>query len=142
MAQIDVAPIILRDVLLRITGVGSATGTGDFEKHVSQVEFTPSASVVNWKGLNPSAVFSYGTTATWTCTLAYAQDWETTNSLSMTLFDNEGEELECLFEPVTGGQGWEATLLITPGAIGGTVDSVAVASVTLGVVGKPAKASS
>jgi len=30
-----------------------------------------------------------------------------------------------------------ATLLITPGAIGGTVDQYATASVTLGVSGKP-----
>jgi len=137
MAQINVSPIVLKDVLLRVT---DGATTHDFEKHVSQVEFAPSSSVVNWKGLNPAALYSAGTSATWTCTLSYAQDWETANSLSSFLFDNEGESIPVLFEPVTGGQGWEATLIITPGAIGGSVDSVAVASVTLGVVGKPARA--
>lgn len=132
MAQISVSPIILRNVLLRITGVGSATGTGDFEKHVSQVEFTPSTSPVTWKGLEPTATFSKTPTATWTCTLSFAQDWETTDSLSLFLYENEGEELACLFEPEAGGAGWESTIQITPGAIGGTVDTVAVASVTLG----------
>lgn len=140
MAQIDVAPIILRDVLLQFTGVGSETGTGDFEKHVSQVEFTPSSSVQTWKGLNPSAVFSAGTAATWTCTLSYAQDWETTNSLSQFLYDNEGEEIDVVFEPVTGGAGWTATIIVQPGSIGGTVDTYATATVTLGVVGKPTRA--
>lgn len=137
MAQIDVAPIIMRDVLLRFTGVGSSTGTGDFEKHVSQVQFDPSSSVQTWKGLTPTSVFSAGTAATWTCTLSYAQDWETTNSLSKFLYDNEGEEIDVLFEPVSGGQGWEATIIVAPGSIGGTVDSYATATVTLGVVGRP-----
>lgn len=132
MAQIAVAPIILKDVLLRFTGVGSATGTGDFEKHVSQVEFTPAFSTVTWQGLNPDSTFSKTTTATWSVTLAYAQDWETTDSLSTFLYENEGEELACVFEPVTGAAGWEATVQVAPGAIGGTVNTVAVATVTLG----------
>lgn len=140
MAQTAIAPIIMRDVLLRFTpGITTGTGAADFEKHVSQVEFTPTSSVVNWKGLDPASVFSKTTTATWTCTLAYAQDWETTDSLSSYLHDEEGEQITCVFEPVKGGATWTATLQITPGAIGGTVDAIAVATVTLGVVGKPVR---
>lgn len=138
MAQVTVSPIILRDVLLSFT-TGEST-TAEFEKHVSQVQFDPTSSVVNWKGLNPEAVFSFGTASTWTCTLAYAQDWETADSLSQYLYDHEGEEIPVTFEPKSGGAGWTATLIIAPGSIGGTVDSVAVATVTLGVKGKPARA--
>lgn len=134
MAVIAVSPIILRDCKLTITA--SATDY-EFEKHVSQAQFDPSTSVQTWKGLNPDAVFSAGTAATWTCTLAYAQDWETTNSLSKFLYDHEGEKLQCHFEPKTGGAGWDATLIIAPGSIGGTVDAFATASVTLGVDGRP-----
>lgn len=137
MAVIDVQPIVLRDCKLTITASATAY---EFEKHVSQVEFTPTSSVQTWKGLSPAAVFSAGTSATWTATLAYAQDWETTNSLSKFLYEHEGESLECLFEPKSGGAGWEATLIITPGAIGGTVDAFAVATVTLGVDGRPTPA--
>lgn len=137
MAQIAVSPIVLRDALLRLTVEATSS---DFEKHVSQVQFTPSSSVVTWKGLAPDASFSAGTTATWSCQLAYAQDWETTNSLSRFLYDHEGEEVDCVFEPVSGGMGWQAKLIITPGAIGGTVDAVATATVTLGVIGKPVPA--
>tara|TARA_R100000365_G_C2732152_1_gene62218 strand:- start:146 stop:565 length:420 start_codon:yes stop_codon:yes gene_type:complete len=131
MAQINVAPIILRDVLLRFS-YGEGPTTSDFEKHVSQVELTPSASTVTWKGLTPTAVFTDTGFATWTCSLSFAQDWETTDSLSQFLYDHEGEKLDVLFEPVSGGAGWESTITISPGAIGGSVDSVAVATVTLG----------
>ncbi len=131
MATITIDPIILNDVTLTV-------GTDDYQAHVSQVEFTPSSSTVTWKGLTPSSVHSFGTTATWTCTLAYAQDWTTANSLSQYLFANEGESVEMTFEPKAGGPSFTATVIITPGAIGGSVDSVAVATVTLGVSGKPA----
>ncbi len=130
MAAITVAPILLTDVLFQVE-------TDSYEGHVSSVEFVPSASTVNWKGLTPTSVFSFGTTATWTCNLTFAQDWATTNSLSRYLFDNEGEEIDVTFEPVNGGAGFTATLVVTPGSIGGAVDSVAVSTVTLAVKGKP-----
>lgn len=131
MAQIGVAPIILKNVLFSVEG-------DSYEKHVSAVEFVPSPSTVTWKGLTPSAVFTFGTTATWECNLTYAQDWETTDSLSRYLFENEGEEIDVIFEPVNGGAGFSATLIVAPGSIGGAVDSVLSATVTLGVKGKPA----
>lgn len=130
MPTIEVAPIVLTDVLLTI-------GTDSYEKHVSQVEFVPSASQVNWKGMSPDAVFSFPTQATWQANISYAQDWVTANSLSRYLYDHEGEIKDAHFEPKAGGPGWDAQLLITPGAIGGTVDSVAVGTVSLGVQGRP-----
>lgn len=130
MATISVAPIILTDVLLTV-------GTDNYEAHVSQVEFTPTSSTVSWKGLTPTSVHTFGSTATWTVTLAYAQDWVTATSLSRYLFDNEGDTVTMTFEPKAGGPAFTADVIITPGAIGGTVDSVAVATVTLGVSGKP-----
>ena len=130
MAQIAVDPILLKDVLLSL-------GTDSYEKHVSAVEFVPTAQIVNWKGLNPTSKFSFPTDATWVCNLTYAQDWETLNSLSRYLLENAGEEVAATFEPVNGGAGFTATLIIVPGAIGGPVDSVAVATVSLGVKGTP-----
>lgn len=130
MAAIDISPIILTNCKLKV-------GDDNYEAHVSRVEFTPSAQTVTWKGLTPTSVFTKVSRATWTCTLEYAQDWETTNSLSQYLHENEGSEVAAEFVPEDGGATWEATLLITPGAIGGAVDSVATASVTLGVSGKP-----
>lgn len=132
MAAIAVSPFVLKDCTL-------AVGTDNYEAHVSQVQFNPSSSQVNWKGMTPASVFSDVTTATWVCALAYAQDWVTPNSLSLYLHAHEGEAIDVVFKPKagTGQPSVEATLLITPGAIGGTVDQVATASVTLGVRGKP-----
>lgn len=138
MPQIDLQPYVMGNCLLRFKSlVGSATGTGDFEKHVSQVEFVPTAGNVPFKGLTPTASYTFATNATWVCNLAFAQDWETTDSLSQYLFDNEGELVEVDFEPVLGGATVTATLTLAPGSIGGTVDGVAVSSVSLGVQGKP-----
>lgn len=130
MASIAVTPIILKNVLLSFAA-------DSYEKHVSSVEFVPSAATVTWKGLHPDSVFTDVSKATWSCNLTFAQDWETANSLSKYLFENEGETVAATFEPVAGGAGFTATLLITPGSIGGSVDSIAVATVTLGVQGRP-----
>src|SRR5262245_23678015 len=130
MASIAVVPFLMTDVMLTL-------GTDSYEKHVSEVLFTPSASPVIWKGLSPASVFSFMPTASWTCQLSYAQDWATTNSLSKYLLANEGESVAATFDPINGGPTVSATLLITPGAIGGQVDGVAVATAVLGVLGKP-----
>jgi hypothetical protein len=135
MATIAVQPIILNDVSL-------AVAADNYEAAVSRVEFVPSSSVVTWKGMTPSAVFSFGTTATYVANIEYAQDWSTTNSLSKYLFDNEGKTVTMTFKPKKPASGtsptWTASVIIAPGSIGGAVDSVATSSVSLGVVGKPA----
>lgn len=130
MAQIAVQPIYLKDVVLSVAG-------SDFEKHVSSVVFTPSVSSATWKGLEPTAVFTNVGASTWTVDLAYAQDWDTTGSLSAYLFANEGAEVTLNFEPVAGGSSWSADVIITPGQVGGAVDSFAEANVSLPVQGRP-----
>jgi hypothetical protein len=127
---IEVVPIVLKNVTFKVAA-------DEYEKHVSQVEFVPSASAVNWKGLHKDAVFTDIGSATWVCNLSYAQDWATPNSLSQYLFNHEGEAVDVEFAPEVGGPGFSATLLITPGSIGGTVDAVAVGTVSLGVRGRP-----
>lgn len=130
MAQIAVQPIYLKDVVLTVDG-------DTYEKHVSGVTFTPSVTSATWKGLEPSAVFTNVGASTWMIDLAYAQDWETTDSLSAYLFANEGEEITLSFVPVSGGGTWSATVIIVPGAVGGAVDSYATSSVSLPVQGRP-----
>lgn len=133
MPQITIQPLILKDVVLTI-------GADTYEKNVSAVAFTPSASVIKWKGLNPQAVFSDTTIADWECALTFAQDWLTPASLSLLLYNAiEGTALPASFKPRAGaGPAFTATLIATPGNIGGAVDSVAESTVTLGMSGKPA----
>lgn len=130
MPQIAVKPIVLRDCLLRVA-------TADYEKHVSGITIDPNTGNVSWTGLDPEAVFNFPTSTTWTGKLDYAQDWETPDSLSLFLFEHQGEQMTFLFEPVKGGLGWEIDVTIAPGSIGGAVNSVATSSVTLGINGQP-----
>jgi len=130
MAEIAVNPFMMRDCLFNVAADG-------YKSHVSSVEFVPTSAVATWKGLTPTAVFSFGSNATWVCNLGLAQDWATANALCRYLFENEGDEVAVTFEPVAGGPSITATLIITPGAIGGAVDAVAVSTVSLGVKGKP-----
>jgi hypothetical protein len=123
-------PIILGNALLTF-------GADEYQGHVSSATFTPSSSIVNWRGLTPTSSYSFPVTATWTLDLELAQDWESADALSRYLFENEGETVSVTFEPVNGGETVTADVIITPGAIGGAVDAVAVSSVSLGVKGKP-----
>lgn len=109
----------------------------NYETQVSTVEFVPSTSVVTWQGGTPESSFSATTSAKWTCNLSYSQDWTDPDSLSMYLYEHEGESVEVTFEPIAGGVGFSATVVVVPGSIGGAVDAVQVATVSLGVSGKP-----
>ncbi len=131
MAIVAIQPLVLKDFVLSI-------GTDQFEKNVSNVTFTPSATVVTWQGGTPDASFTDTGRASWQAAITYAQDWDTVNSLSQYLYANEGATVPASFRPRNGvGPSFTANLVITPGAIGGAVNVVSEASVTLGVQGKP-----
>lgn len=119
-------PLVLKDVIMEI-------GADDFAKHVSSVAFVPSASTVTWQGMSPDASFSDVGLATWTLQLTYAQDWTAATSLSRYLFENEGDTVAVEFKPKSGvGPSFTANVTITPGQIGGAVNAVSEATVTLG----------
>lgn len=130
MAQIGVQPFTLTNVKLAID-------SANYEKHVSQVEFQPQGGVTAWKGLTPDAAFTFAQNPTWQLVLAYAQDWTTPDSLARFLFDHQGETVDATFTPLDGGPAIGASIVITAGPIGGTVDAVAAGTVTLGVNGRP-----
>lgn len=130
MPDIAVAPFVLKDVILTID-------VDNYQKHVSQVEFQPSTSQQQWKGLTPDSVFTDQAAPTWVCVLAYAQDWATPASLSQYLHDHAGEVKPVTFTPNAGQGTWTADVVISPGPIGGTVDAYTVGTVTLGVQGRP-----
>ena len=129
MAEIAVKPFVLRDVDLLI-------GADNYEAHVSQVEFVPTATAITWTGLANNTV-SATATATWVLTLAGAQDWATADSLSQYLHEQEGETVEIALTPATGQGSFTTTATITPAGIGGTAAAFSVFTVSLGCT-KPA----
>lgn len=131
MPEIDVEPIILQDCIIEIDG-------DDFAAAISTAELTPTASTVNFKGLKRTSTHTFPTVATWALNLTFAQDWVAPDSLSNYLFDNEGETKAAKLKPQSGvGPSFEVNVVITPGSVGGAVDTVAVSTITLGVSGRP-----
>lgn len=133
MPNILVQPFVLRDVLLQI-------GANNYETAVSAAVFTPNAAQQTWQGLTPASSFTDVATATWVAALTFAQDWDTPQSLSEYLFDNEGATVPASFRPKNGrGSSFSTSLVITPGAIGGPVNTFQEATVNLGCTGKPTR---
>lgn len=132
MALIDVNPLFLKDVVFSV-------GTDSYEKHVSSVVITPSTSTATYKGLNPDATFTNTGSPSWTVDISFVQDWETTNSLALYLFNNQGDTKTVTFKPQSGsGPSVEIDVIIIPGSIGGAVDSYAETTVSLPGQGQPA----
>lgn len=130
MTAVAVEPIVLKNCTIKID-------VDNYEAATSAVTFVPSVSTstVTFKGLTPSASFSFPTTqpSEWVANIDYAQDWQTAESLANYLHDHEGDEVPCVFVPEAGSgmPSFAATLTIVPGQIGGSVDQVAVSSVSL-----------
>lgn len=137
MAKIAVKPFVLKDCTVTIKD--GATAVGDYEAHVSKVSLDPNTPTQTWKGLTPSAVFVDSATSEWTCSVEYAQDFETANSFASYLLANPGKSVTMEFTPKNGGTAKKATatVILVPGSIGGTVGAFATASVALPVVGQP-----
>lgn len=108
----------------------------DFTAAISQVQFDPSTSSSTWRGIGGNVVRDTNA-AEWTATIGYAQDLAA-GGFARWLHDHEGETVTATFEPVDDGPTVTATLVISPGTIGGTADGNTVtASVQLAVVGRP-----
>lgn len=134
VTAISLTPTVLKDSIFTL-------GNYSYSGAVSNVTFTPTSTSVTAKGLTPGAVYTDTTTATWTVSITFLQDWDTVNSLSSVLFDNEGQTLPLTFAPnnKTGKALWTASVKLVPGTVGGAGDAFMTATVTLGITGKPVK---
>lgn len=130
MTAVPVEPFVLKDCTFLV-------GADNYEAHVSQVEFAPSVQTLTWQGLTPAASFSDTSSPSWAATIAYAQDWKTPNSFSQYLKAHQGETIAATFTTNDGAGSWAVNLIVSPGAVGGSVNTYAVATVTLGISGQP-----
>lgn len=125
MGKIAVAPLVLKKYVFSIAA-------DSYEAAIDSASFTPTASQITWTG-GDGASYSDQTAATWALALNYVQDWVTVNSLSQYLHANEGLSKTVTFRPQDGvGPSFTAQVSITPGSIGGAVNTFATATVTLG----------
>lgn len=130
MAIVPVKPFQLNDVTLTI-------GSDNFEASVSQVEVQRNRSIVKWRGMTPTSKHAFAGAAEDDLVLKFAQDYETANSLSNHLETNAGTTETLTFAPKAGGRTATFTVLLIPGNIGGSLDDVAEAAVTLPIVSGP-----
>jgi hypothetical protein len=113
------------------------TGAGDdYTAAVSQAQFDPSFSSNTWTGIGGDAL-TFTSPASWALVLAIAQDLAPTGLLRF-LLDHAGEQATVTLTPLAAEDPITAQVILAPGSIGGTADgSAAVATITMGVQGKP-----
>jgi len=130
VAEVDAQPITLLRPTVSIAGDGYSTV-------IERAEFTPEVAVDWLPGpmSTGAPVPIYGGTR-WTCTLGYAQGF-TAGSLSRYLQANAGARKTFVFTPREGGPSVTATVVLTPGPLGGAKGPFLTAEVTLYVVGDP-----
>ncbi|GEL95357.1 hypothetical protein [Cellulomonas composti] len=127
-------PLFLKDVSL-IVGPSGGT-TYEFKAALESVLFTPQTTTDTFSGIGGTTVSDVSIDS-WTCTVGYIQDWETSTSLSNYLQSNPGLTTDAVFKPKTAGaKSVTATITLVPGPIGGPKGK-AMASVTFGVQGTP-----
>lgn len=113
-----------------------AVDTDDYTAAINQVEFTPSTSTSTFTAINGDVVQDVSE-PTWVASIGFAQDLAPTGLLRY-LLENKGERKDVTFVPKAGGPSVTATLIITPGAIGGSAGAdLATATVTLPLIGEP-----
>ena len=116
-------------------GLGVTPGD-DYTAAVSQAQFDPAFSSNTWTSIGGNAL-TMMSPASWSLVLAIAQDLAPAGLLRF-LFDHQGEAATVVLTPLAAEDPITAEVLLSPGSIGGSADgSAAVASITMGVQGKP-----
>lgn len=133
MATIAVEPIILNDIILTI-------GADNYEASVAKAELVPTMPLAKWKGMTPAAIKNLGGTPEWVLNLNFAQDHLTASSLSQYTMANAGTIKSVTLKPkkpASTGPTYTVDVLIVPGKIGGDLDTVATADVSMPCNGQP-----
>jgi len=103
----------------------------DYTQAVGQVLFVPQ---VRWSwadrlGFDTGVPMYDG--ITWTCTVSYAQDWATPDSLAMYLIEHAAQTRTLVFRPDEESLAVRADVMIVPGQIGGVPNQTLSAAVTM-----------
>lgn len=124
MTAVPAKPFLLNDATVSIDG-------DTYEEACKTVRFDPTTPVVKWKGLTPASRHQFVGTPEWDVTVAFAQDVQSASSLTRRLHTAAGETVEMIFAPKGGGVAITANVTLVPGALGGDLDTVPEASVTM-----------
>lgn len=135
-------PTVIRNIDLIL---GAEESGPNFKCQLRSVKLTPATNTIRTKTACPDGQYSATDTAEWTMELGYlvGEDNGTApvvEALADFLLTNAGDELPFTFRPVSGvGTTWTGTVVIVPGAFGGTVGEFSEESVQLPLIGQPVK---
>ena len=124
MTAVPAKPFLFNDATVSIDG-------DTYEEALKTVRFDPTTPIVKWKGLTPTSRHHFVGAPEWDVTLAFAQDVASASSLTRKLHASAGQTVEMVFTPKSGGVGITADVTLVPGALGGDLDTVPEASVTM-----------
>lgn len=124
-------PLFIKSASIEVDGV-------EMGELISNVVLTPTTSTLTFKGVSGATFQSVGSEV-WTLQFDYAQDWSTADSLALKLFNETGTNVTVTVNPegTVGAPSFTAEVTLLSGSVGGATDSVATASVTLPVTGRP-----
>lgn len=132
MPNIIPKPIALNDVTVKVAA-------DNYEQGVHGVTLTPTTASTVYKGMTPDAVFPMTGSTSWVLSIDHAQDHETEDSLTLFMLEHRGQRKTFEVAPKRGGASYKIDAICMPGAIGGQVDSTAVASIQLPCFGQPVR---
>lgn len=113
-------------------------GADDYTDAVSQAEFQPSTNSGTFESIG-GRVVTMTSNATWNLVLGLAQD-DANAGLLTYLFENEGDEVTVVLQPVEGGTGWSCLVALSPANVGGSAGGTpALSTVTLACLEKPTR---
>lgn len=131
-------PVYMKDVNL-ILG-DEATGT-DYKIELTSVAITPDSNITRIKTLAPAGQFANVDSAEWNLDLSYlGGSYDVADalvSLQDYLLASAGQKVPFFFAPKAGGKGYQGTVTLVPGPIGGDQGSFSSQSVSLPVDGQP-----
>lgn len=108
----------------------------DYTAAIASAVITPNTPTSSTRTIGGNVIRGVASSE-WSVDVGLLQDSDSTGLLRY-LFDNEGETVPVTFTPTNGADPVSCTILIVPGAIGGTPGAdPAQSSVSLPVVGRP-----
>lgn len=133
-------PYFMKDVDLIIGD--EADTTPNFKCQVKSVKLTPDVSVQRVETACPNGQFADMGNPVWTAELGYLYgEDDGTGTVATVLADyllaHMGETQVLTFRPHAGGKGYQASIKIVPGVIGGEYGSFSDQSVSLPILGQP-----
>jgi hypothetical protein len=111
-------------------------GTDSYQKLVSTAKIDNNPTSSEFRAISGDT-YTLAGKASYTASLTFAQDWETTGSLCLYLWENEDTKVSMTLTPQTGGASFSGTVTLHAPTVGGDVNTPAVATVTLEFDGKP-----